>query len=118
MALVAACVLLLQGLFGAFATGSAHAGQMLDAFGNPLCIGGMVAMDQPSDEGGHSGFPDCCTGLCGLLAPATLADRAAHSLFNPLAVSVKLVPTPRVAVFHSMPEHSPGIPRAPPPAAA
>ena len=114
MALAAAFVLALQGLFGAFATGAANAGGMLDAFGNSLCITDMDGAGQPPHEGGDSVFPDCCTGLCGLVVPLTVAAPAFHSLFSPLVVSVKAWAPPRVMAFRSTPDHDPGRPRAPP----
>jgi hypothetical protein len=117
VALVAACVLLLQGLFGAFAAGATTTGGPLDLFGNSLCMTAMDGTGQPADEHDHSAFPDCCTGLCGQFAPATLAERAPHSLFSPLAVTAQAGTPPRVTALPSVPGRDPGSPRAPPAAA-
>lgn len=114
-ALFAACVLVLQAAAGALALGSAVASPSLDAFGNPLCIGG-TAMEQTPD-GVPGLLPDCCTAACALLAPGT-AGAAPHSLANPLApVSVVAFPAPSGVEPAASRAHGPGNPRAPPSAA-
>lgn len=107
-------MLVLQGLFGAFATGAADAGEMLDAFGNPLCITSMDGGSQTPDSRDHSAMPDCCTAACGMFAPLAAENPSPHSLSNPLSPSATVEPTTGLAVFHPAPGHDPGSPRAPP----
>lgn len=115
-ALFAACVLVLQAAAGALALGSAAASPALDAFGNPLCVGG-TAVQQAPDGVAPGLLPDCCTAACALFAPGT-AGAAPHSLANPLApVSVVAFPAPSGVGPAASHAHGPGNPRAPPPAA-
>lgn len=114
-ALFAACVLVLQAAAGALALGSAAASPSLDAFGNPLCVGG-TALEQAPD-GAPGLLADCCTAACALFAPGT-AGAAPHSLPNPLApVSVGAFPAPGGGEPAAPHAHGPGNPRAPPSAA-
>ena len=115
VALVAACMLVLQGLVGAFALGSAAASPAFDAFGNPLCITSGDAGAHASHSPDHAALPECCTVACGMFAPVTADDRAPHSLANPL---VPAPPSLR-ASFDSIGDASvvrrgPGSPRSPP----
>lgn len=119
LALVAAYMLVLQALIGAFALGSAAASPMLDAFGNPLCITSMHSTDNGSGGSDHGTMPDCCTASCSMFAPATADERTLSSVANPLPV-VTARPAPgfdTVAHTHA-PEENPGSPRAPPATAA
>ncbi len=114
VAFVAAWLLVVQMLAGAFVLGGAHAAPMVDAFGNPLCVTSETSGGDANDGERHAGLPDCCTTLCGMVAPAMPDDRTPHFLANPLTAS---------SVEHfggddrlraPAPDHDPGNPRAPP----
>lgn len=114
VALVAAYMLVLQALFGAFAFGAA-ASPMVDVFGNPLCVTSGETGEIDGVPGDHSALPDCCGVACGMFAAATAADRQLHSLENPLAFSV----VDRVRGFDDARrdfalQRGPGSPRGPP----
>lgn len=113
---VAAYMLVLQALLGAFAMGAASASPMLDAFGHPLCI---TSGDQGDIGTGkdHTGLPDCCAPGCAMFAPITADDREPHALDNPLSVSFEIsIMSPAMPVAGNA-DHDPGKPRAPPLAA-
>lgn len=115
VALVAAYMLVLQMLFGAFALGAAAASPMLDLFGNQLCVTSSETDAGDATPGDHSALPDCCTVACNMFAAATAADRHAHSLANPLVVSI----VDRVRLFGDAQrdfalQRGPGSPRGPP----
>lgn len=114
-ALVAAYMLVLQAMLGAFALGAAAASPVLDTFGNPLCI---VSTDEATmPDGGqddHGALPDCCGSLCGMLAPLTAEDRAPRSLSNPLSPFLQVEFAFEEVVLPHASVHHPGNPRAPP----
>ena len=113
VALVAAYVLVLQALVGAFALGAA-ASPVLDAFGNPLCITSAASPDSGSDRN-HGYVPDCCTIACNMFAAVAAEDRTPSSLANPLPTLVEelIVAVDNVDRTPS-PERNPGSPRSPP----
>ncbi|MFN3765255.1 MAG: hypothetical protein ACK4R3_06760 [Aliihoeflea sp.] len=117
VALVAAYMLVLQALFGAFAAGASAGVPMLDDFGNPLCI----TSHEPGPSGGegrdHSGMPDCCAPGCSMFAPATDGDREPHALSNPLKVFRAIFVALPAIVATDDAASRPGSPRAPPLAA-
>ncbi|MBL0934905.1 MAG: hypothetical protein IBJ07_09155 [Rhizobiaceae bacterium] len=117
VALVAAYMLVLQALFGAFAFGAAAGVPLFDDFGNPLCI----TSHEPGHAGGegrdHSGMPDCCAPGCSMFAPVTDGDREPNALSNPLRVAYAIpVAVPAIAAADDI-ACRPGSPRAPPLAA-
>lgn len=114
VAFVAALLLIVQMVAGAFVLGGANAAPMVDAFGNPLCITSETTGGASDDGQRHAGLPDCCSTLCGMVAPTTPDDRTPRFLANPLT---------SVSVEHfgeddhfgiATPDHDPGNPRAPP----
>ncbi len=119
VAFVAAYMLVLQALIGAFALGTAAASPMLDAFGNPLCITSTDFTDSDSEQGNHSALPDCCTTACNMFAPVTADERNASSVANPLAIAAEKL-DPDFEFFGRVlsPERNPGSPRSPPLTAA
>lgn len=114
VAFVAAWMLIVQMVAGAFLIGGANAAPMVDAFGNPLCITSETTDSGSDDSDRHAGLPDCCTTLCGMVAPATQDDRTPRFLANPLtSVSVEHIgEDDHFGV--ATPDHDPGNPRAPP----
>ncbi len=116
VALVAAYMLVLQALFGAFAAGASAGVPMLDDFGNPLCI--TSHEPAPAGEGrDHSGMPDCCAPGCSMFAPATAGDREPNALSNPLRVAYAIRSAMPTIVAVDDIARRPGNPRAPPLAA-
>lgn len=112
VALVAACMLVLQTAFGALALGTSPA--ELDAFGNPLCIASVDHSEADSKGSDHSKLTDCCTLGCSMFSSAFAAPsgQGAVGLRLPL-VSVPL-PEQYKASFAPALDHDPGNPRAPP----
>lgn len=116
VAIIAAYMLVLQSLVGAFALGTAAASPvLLDAFGNPLCITSSLGADSDAENGNHSAMPDCCTVACSMFAPITAEERAPRSLYNPVA----RITQPAEPVYESVTVsfallRSPGSPRSPP----
>ena len=115
VALVAACMLVLQALIGSFAVGAAAASPMLDAFGNPLCISSASAADPMPLESDRGAMPDCCAVSCSMFAPLVADQPHAHSLSNPLEIgsseqNLSHRYTGPAPVF----ERGPGSPRSPP----
>ena len=113
-AFVAAYMLVIQSLIGAFALGAAAASPLLDAFGNPLCI---TSTDSPAgqDRGTHSDVPDCCTIACSKFASTSADERNADTLSALGAVSLDLpLPAFDAGDLVSHLWHPPGSPRSPP----
>lgn len=112
--LVAAYMLVLQAVTGAFAMGVAASAPPLDIFGNPLCItGSAVHNSGGTDE--HTAMPDCCAVACSMFSPATSDDRLARSLFNPLPASAhRVAATFEQCKLDQALERRPGSPRSPP----
>lgn len=118
VALVAAYMLVLQALFGAFAVGASAGAAMLDEFGNPLCITSHLPAPAGGEGRDHSGMPDCCAPGCSMFAPVTSGDREPHALSNPLRVlQASFAATPPIVAADHVATR-PGNPRAPPPLAA
>lgn len=115
VAMIAAYMLILQGLLGAFATGVANAATDLDAFGNPLCItsGELASVDA---DGSHDQtLPDCCSAACSMFSTVTNDDHAPHALDNPLRVGVDATAaTAAAACLGFALKRGPGSPRSPP----
>lgn len=114
VALVAACMLVLQ----IASAPSLYAGiaeqASLDAFGNPLCLSadhGRQAQDPATD---HSQMPDCCTLVCGASAHLALSGRLLYSFEVPPPSYVLFSPRGDAPDLRLRPEQFEGSPRAPP----
>ena len=102
-------------LTNAFALSVSAAGSsrmQVDAFGNPLCMGGEEDSGSPAD---HSKLPTCCTIGCTMGSSVTTSPDADatvalvwHTDEDDVVTSVETVLPPKAA------EHDPGSPRAPP----
>ena len=113
VALVAACILVLQSFLGGWAGGAFAATPMLDAFGNPPCTAGSHH-DGSAPAHDHSKLPDCCTFGCSMVSPLLAAAPGDETgLLRPrLSNDVRF---DRFEAFHiQSPDHHPGSPRAPP----
>lgn len=115
VAVVAAYMLMLQGLLGAFALGAANALPMMDVFGNPLCITSAEASASLPDERPHTGVPECCTVACSMFSALGAGDRTSSSLANPLSTPAAALFQPATVIIAPFTlERGPGSPRAPP----
>ncbi|MBN9019318.1 MAG: hypothetical protein J0H11_18045 [Rhizobiales bacterium] len=115
MALVAAYVLLIQALFGAFAIG-ASAGPLIDQPGSAvLCapLGAEPAPDGTPLAPGHH-LPDCCLTGCMMFGAAILPPLSAGGIFVPAKIDA--APARPAAIALSVPPRrgTPIHPRAPP----
>lgn len=111
-ALVAACVIVFQSFFTAWAASAMPIQPMLDIFGNPLCITSFDGSKSPI--GDHSKLPDCCNVGCTMGSSVLAVPPAAHvEPLRPLLQSRVVAPLYRTAAVQ-IPDHDPGSPRAPP----
>lgn len=112
LALVAACVILLQASAASFAAAMDH-GPMLDAFGNPLCLSDSVQNDKVPG-GDHAKLPSCCTFGCAVAAPLLSPpdQTAAIGLVSLHGLDMRARPEQPPVI--AAPGHEPGNPRAPP----
>ncbi|WP_369291915.1 DUF2946 family protein [Sinorhizobium sp. 6-70] len=115
VALVAACLLVLQAASGVAAS-PAPIG--VDSFGNPLCISdansGHHGHDEQAPANDHSGKQDCCTLACGMFAHPAIPGRQLYAFDAPSAALVTL-PVARDDPDLRQPlEEFQGSPRAPP----
>lgn len=116
IALVTGIVLALQALAFAGSAAAMPMASQLDAFGNPLCIGGSThnGADRGDD---HSKMPNCCAWGCSM-ASSTLAapPNPGIGLLRPLVQST-LLSFNHALISVGFPDHDPASPRAPPPSA-
>ena len=110
--LVAACMLLLDSLVTAWATGSVPARIQVDALGNPLCLvdSDSNGSRSPAD---HSKMQDCCVIGC-TMAATLAAEPSGTSLFLRPAIRTAVAVTVYRAAARAPPDYDPGNPRAPP----
>ena len=105
-ALCAALLLMLQSV-----AGLAAAPAQVDAFGNPLCIGGSVHGQPAGSTGGI--LPDCCLLGCNVsAAPAALPPQAVAAAPS---VVIDAEAQPGRDFVRPPDAHDPKSPRAPPP---
>lgn len=112
VALVAALVILLQGLTTAWADGRMAGAPLLDIFGNPICLTDSVDQSPTGDD--HAKVPNCCTFGCPVAASALTAPPAQADVAAPHADSHAEAPQRLRTVVLVPPDHDPGNPRAPP----
>lgn len=113
IALVAACILVLQAMTGGLVTGSMASSIERDAFGNPICVTSIDHVGSTQGSGDHHQGTECCTMGCAgtvALAPAPAVDTVAL---------VRATPANRSGLydFHVpplRPGHDQASPRAPP----
>ncbi|PJR12969.1 hypothetical protein CEJ86_22990 [Sinorhizobium meliloti] len=115
LALVAACMLVLQSVVHAFA-GQGPVVRQLDPFGDPLCITGASHSDTDPGGGDHDRLAECCILGCGLSSALPAPPGGIASVpVTPRSSSAVLPPSCELLVPRS--DHDPGCPRAPPPTA-
>lgn len=115
VAYMAAFVLILQSLFFVAASASVdlNATNMLDAFGNPLCIT-SVPSDNDDDTPSHSHFPSCCTFACIGFAPLVPIPENISVIFLSLNLNTRPTIVWKATFFSQHLIREPGRPRAPP----
>ncbi|ASP74249.1 hypothetical protein CDO28_22650 (plasmid) [Sinorhizobium meliloti] len=113
LALVAACMLVLQSVVHAFA-GQAPDILPFDAFGNPFCVTGASHSDTGHRGGDHDKLPECCILGCGMSSALPAAPSGGTSLIGTPRSSGAVLP-PYCEVFIRRSDHEPGSARAPPP---
>ncbi|AFL52432.1 hypothetical protein USDA257_c38870 [Sinorhizobium fredii USDA 257] len=115
MALIAACMFVLQSVFGALA-GEMPALRHVDTFGNPLCATGTSHGGPQHSGGGQDKLPECC--ILGCTETSWLPDapyEGAQILTALPSRDGTIVTYADVSVRRS--DRHPGSPRGPPPAA-
>lgn len=114
---VLACVLLLQTVGSAWASGIMAGGPILDIFGNPLCVTGSDMPGSLHNGGAPDKYPggqNCCTFGCSVVAPFEPA-RDLHDALAMLWPPEKVdAPGHERPIRLQPPGHWPGNPRAPP----
>lgn len=112
LALFAACLLVLQSVASAFASGEMPVSRQLDAFGNPLCISEQHS-DTGDHNGGHNQPADCCLLGCSLSLHLLAATADAGWILQ-IPLSSDSLQSPSSEIQFRAREHRPGYPRAPP----
>ncbi|MBS7701510.1 MULTISPECIES: DUF2946 family protein [unclassified Chelatococcus] len=114
VALVAAYMLILQSVLGAFAIGASASPERNDVFGTILCAPSGDQSGASDDAPVRRHLPDCCLYGCSMFAPVLLSlPAAAETPFeHPVVLSH---PLPDFGVRAPLRrDGSPGRPRAPP----
>jgi len=81
LALIAACLFVLQSIVGAFAASSMPAFSQIDAFGNALCVSRDHASNGNQDAD-HRTAADCCLLGCCVSSPFLAAAPPAGGMKN------------------------------------
>ncbi|MBZ9695313.1 DUF2946 domain-containing protein [Mesorhizobium sp. B2-3-14] len=116
VALVAACLLLLQSTLGTFAFSIRPDTAQLDAFGNVICTHDG-ATQLPGGDQHPSHPPACCTLGCSMFSPAFAPPADAGLALASLSFETVAFVFPATTHLDFARERSPSNPRAPPLAA-
>jgi hypothetical protein len=116
VAFVAAYLLLLQSMLGAFASAIEQNAPQLDAFGNVICTHDGAAQ-LPGGDPRPSHLPECCTIGCSMLSPAYVPPPDAGTLPGSLSFQAVAFVLPAFRHLDFARDRSPSNPRAPPTAA-
>ncbi|MBP1887630.1 DUF2946 family protein [Sinorhizobium mexicanum] len=115
VALVAACLLVLEAASGVAASA---APVVLDSFGNPLCISdadhGHHGQHEQAPASDHSGKQDCCTLACGMFAHPAIPGRQLYVFDAQYATPVDLPAKRDGPGLRQWLNEFQGSPRAPP----
>ncbi|MFD2052220.1 DUF2946 family protein [Mesorhizobium calcicola] len=113
VALVAACLLLLQSTLGAFAVGTGPNASQLDAFGNVICTReGATQLPGGSPQPSH--LPACCVLGCSMFSTAFAPPSDAGLALGSLSFETVAFVLPAAIHLDFARERSPSNPRAPP----
>ena len=113
VALVAAYLLLLQSMLGAFAFGAGPNASQLDAFGNVICTH-EGATQLPGGNQSPSHLPACCVLGCSMFSPAFAPPPDAGLALGSLSFETVAFVFPAAIHLDFARERSPSNPRAPP----
>lgn len=113
VALIAAFVLVLHVVGGAFALGAMPNPPQLDVFGNPICMGAQHS-DTGDHDGGHGQPTDCCLLGCSMSSQLLAAATSDASWVRPIPVSSDGLQSLSSTVRIHARENYSGYPRAPP----
>jgi hypothetical protein len=116
VALVAACLLLLQSTYGVFASGIGTNPSQLDAFGNVICTR-EGAVQLPGGNPPPSHLPACCVLGCSMFSAAFAPPPEAGLAIGSLSFETVAFVFPAAVHLDFARERSPSNPRAPPLAA-
>ncbi|QIA21767.1 DUF2946 family protein [Mesorhizobium sp. AA22] len=111
-AFVAAYLLVLQSVFGAFASGFPDASQ-LDAFGNVICTQ-QGAAQLPGGDPHQQHVPACCVLGCGMASAAYAPPPVAATVSGIFSVEAVAFVLPAFRHLDFARDRSPSNPRAPP----
>lgn len=115
VALVVACLLVLQSVAGSFAFASSSPFAGVDSFGNPLCLSSEQKDEgAPGSKKDHQGLPDCCTLACSMFTAFAVDNRVEHYLLVFASPSADTLRPIVVGQSFAKQDHPPGNPRAPP----
>jgi hypothetical protein len=112
-ALVAAYLLVLQSMFGAFAFGLGPDASQRDAFGNVICTHEGVA-ERPGGDPHQQHMPTCCVLGCGMVSAAHAPPPDAAALARSLVFDAVAFVLPAFRHLDFARARSPSNPRAPP----
>ncbi len=115
VALIAACMFVLQSVVGALA-GEVPVPRHVDSFGNPICVADTIHSGTQHGSSGHDILPVCC--VLGCAESAWLPDAPCDSA--PIRVTLRsrggtVLRSAEVSVRRG--DRDPGSPRGPPSAA-
>jgi hypothetical protein len=112
-ALVAAYLLVLQSVLGAFASGLSPDASQLDAFGNVICTQ-QGAAQLPGGDPHQQHMPACCVLGCGMASAAFVPPPAAATVPGSFSVETVAFVLPPFRHLDFTRDRSPSNPRAPP----
>ncbi|WP_421916241.1 DUF2946 family protein [Mesorhizobium sp.] len=113
VALVAAYLLLLQSVLGAFAFGTGPLAAQLDAFGNVICTHEGAA-ELPAGDQHPAHMPACCTLGCSMVSHAYVPAPESGMELASLTFETVAFVFPAIVHLDFARERSPSNPRAPP----
>jgi len=113
VALVAAYLLLLQSVLGAFAFGAGPVASQLDAFGNVICTHEGAA-ELPAGDQHPAHMPACCTLGCSMVSHAYAPPPENGMALASLSFETVAFVFPAIVHLDFARERSPSNPRAPP----
>lgn len=112
-AFVAAYVLVLQSVLGAFALGTGPDASQRDVFGNVICTQEGAAQ-LPGGDPHQQHMPACCVLGCGMTSAAYAPPREADTLAGSLSFETVAFVLPAFRHLDFARDRSPSNPRAPP----
>jgi hypothetical protein len=113
VAFVAAYLLVLQSVVGAFALGLGPSPAQLDSFGNVICTHAGAA-ELPAGDTQPKHLPNCCVVGCTMASPALGVAPGANELQAKLSFRTIVYQFPKLGHLAFARDRTPANPRAPP----